>query len=69
MEWILLILSLIVAALTFFKPAFFWNAGRMLSLRKSIGDQRAARVYYSICTLFGGISLLSILNIIDFGGK
>lgn len=49
-----------------FKPKFFWESKKAIRLRNSIGDSKAALVYYIIVAVALGIGVLSMFGIVNF---
>jgi len=48
------------------KPKFFWESKKATRLRKSIGDSKAALVYYVIAGIALSVGFLSLLKIVNF---
>ena len=66
MGYISIALGVYVLFCTLIKPRFFWESKKATRLRKSIGDSKAAIVYYVIAGIALLVGLLSMLGIINF---
>lgn len=66
MGYISIALGAYVLVCTSVKPKFFWESKKAIRLRKSIGDSKAAIVYYVIAGVALIVGVLSMLGIIDF---
>ncbi len=66
MGYISIALGIYVLVCTLAKPKFFWESKKATRLRKSIGDSKAAIVYYIIAGIALIVGVMSMLGIIDF---
>jgi len=66
MGYISIALGVYILLCTLLKPKFFWESKKAIRLRKSIGENKAAIVYYVIAGIALLIGLLSLLNVINF---
>lgn len=66
MEYISIALGAYVLICTLIKPKFFWESKKATRLRKSIGDSKAAIVYFVIAAVALFVGVLSMMGIIDF---
>ncbi len=66
MGYISIALGVYVLLCTLIKPKFFWSSKKATRLRNSIGDDKAALVYYVIAAIALLVGILGILGIINF---